>query len=85
MCIYVGCAAENVLEQSSHMQSPSQSVVGGTGMRARVASFYIRQMSEANLLIKSEEIKLLDSVGQGKLLSLLDTRNFHKGDVHCLS
>ena len=67
MYIYVGCAAEGVLDNStSHMQSPSQLSVDGTGMRTRVSSCYIRQMSEAKLLIPSEHIKLLDSVGQGK-------------------
>ena len=33
--------------------------------RTRVASCYIRQMAEANLLIPAEQIKLLDRVGQG--------------------
>ena len=35
------------------------------GGRPRVTSCYIRQMSEADLLIPAEQVKLLDRVGQG--------------------
>ena len=31
-----------------------------------MASFYIKQMSEADLFISPEQIKLLDTIGQGK-------------------
>ena len=40
----------------------------GSGRKAKVASCYIRQMSEANLLIQSEQIQLLDRVGQGYII-----------------
>ena len=30
-----------------------------------MAAFYIEQMSEADLLISTEQIKLLDTIGQG--------------------
>ena len=33
--------------------------------RNRLPSMYIRQMAEAQILIPSEQVKLLDSVGQG--------------------
>lgn len=59
--------AEGLLEQSSllHPSQASAHSDSGGSMRPRVPSFYIRQMSEAKLLIKSEEIKLLDCIGQG--------------------
>ena len=70
--IFLLCStAEDVLD-SSRPQSLSAYLEAGESIRRpRLPSFFIRQMSESKLLIKSEQIKLLDSVGQGEYISSL--------------
>ena len=58
-------AAANTTDQSSPLLQLPTNSSGGGGRKAKVASCYIRQMSEANLLISAEQIQLMDSVGQG--------------------
>ena len=54
-----------MLDQS-HLQAQTKAIVGDSRPpRSRVPSFYIRQMTDAKLLIPAEQIKLLDCVGQG--------------------
>ena len=62
--IFLLCStAEDVLRS----QSLSAYLEAGESIRrSRLPSFFIRQMSESKLLIKFEQIKLLDSVGQGE-------------------
>ena len=66
-------SAPNTVDQStSLLQQPmatSANTSSGGGRKARVASCYIRQMSEANLLISAEQIQLMDSVGQGQVVA----------------
>ena len=58
--------AEDVLDSSRPQSSLATHLEAGDSVRRpRLPSFFIRQMSESKLLIKSEQIKLLDSVGQG--------------------
>ena len=53
-------------DHSSLLTPPRPGTIGSGGVqRPRVASCYIRQMAEANLLIPAEQIQLLDRVGQG--------------------
>ena len=62
-------SASNTVDQSSPLlQQPTSTIntSSGGGRKAKVASCYIRQMSEANLLVSAEQIQLLDSVGQGQ-------------------
>ena len=56
--------AEDVLD-SSRPQTSTHLEVNDSVIRPRLPSFFIRQISESKLLIKSEQIRLLDSVGQG--------------------
>ena len=66
-------SAPNTVDQStSLLQQPmatSANTSSGGGRKARVPSCYIRQMSEANLLISAEQIQLMDSVGQGQVVA----------------
>ena len=57
--------AEDILDPS-RTQSSVHLDSNDSVRRPRVPSFFIRQMSESKLLIKSEHIKLLDNIGQGK-------------------
>ena len=52
------------MDQESQRQASLKSVTN-TEKTKRVASCYIREMSEANLLIPQGQLKLLDSIGQG--------------------
>ena len=56
--------AEDVLD-SSRPQTSTHLEANDSVIRPRLPSFFIRQISESKLLIKSEQIRLLDSVGQG--------------------
>jgi hypothetical protein len=65
--------AEDILPQSlTHLEANS------SVRRPRLPSFFVRQISESKLLIKSEQIKLLDSVGQGKQPAI-DQSSLHCG------
>ena len=64
--IIAACTADNVLDQS-HLQPTNQPIEDTAERRSRLPSVYIRQMAEAKLLIPFEQVKLLDSVGQGTL------------------
>ena len=64
--IFLLCStAEDILDPS-RPQSSTHLEADESVRRPRLPSFFIRQMSESKLLIKSEQIKLLDSVGQGR-------------------
>ena len=71
--------AEDVLD-SSRPQPSTHLEANDSVRRPRLPSFFIRQISESKLLIKSEQIRLLDSVGQGKHTSLaIDQSPLHCG------
>ena len=61
--------AEYVLDSSR--PQPSTHLEANDGVRRlRLPSFFVQQISESKLLIKSEQIRLLDNIGQGKYTSL---------------
>ena len=66
---YNTLSARNTVDQSPLLQHPTitERPPASTGRKTKVASCYIRQISEANLLIPAEQIQLLDSVGQGQI------------------
>ena len=69
---HVMSAANTVDQSTALLQQPvttSANTSSGGGRKARVPSCYIRQMSEANLLISAEQIQLMDSVGQGQVVA----------------
>ena len=72
--------AEDVLDSSRPPPSIHLEANDSVRRRPRLPSFFIRQISESKLLIKSEQIRLLDSIGQGKYTSLaIDQSSLHFG------